>query len=385
MRLSGISLNNLRRRKGKMVFLTLGLFIGVATVVTMFSITQAMKADTERKLDQYGANIVITPKSNDLALVYGDIAIPGVTYDVKELKQEDADAILTIKNKENIATVAPKLLGAADVEGKQVLLVGVNFPSEIRLKRWWDIQGREPEGPNDVLLGHLAAEKLRKSSGDSINIGETEYTVAGVLKEIGSQDDSLIYGDLRTVQRNLGKEGKLSLIEVSALCSTCPIEEIVSQITEKLPGAKVSALRQAVMAREQTIEQLGNFSLAVSVVVLLIGALIVLTTMMSSVNERTREIGIFRAIGFRKSHVMTIILFEALAVSSLGGLLGWIGGMLASSLIAPRLAQLTVGVQWDPLLGIAAIVLAIFVGIGGSVYPAVRASNLDPAEALRSI
>ena len=385
MRLSSISLNNLRRRKAKMAFLTLGLLIGVTTMVTMFSITAAMKTDTERKLDQYGANIVITPKSNDLSLVYGGIAVSGVSYDVQQLSQEDADSILTIKNKENISTVAPKLLGAAEINGSQALLVGVDFPHEMRLKKWWEIQGQEPKNPNDVLLGGLAAEKFNKAPGDNIKIDGRHFVVAGVLKETGSQEDSVIYGDLGTVQTMLGKPGKLSMIEVAALCSTCPIEEIVNQISAKLPNAKVSALRQAVKAREETIDQLSNFSLAVSVVVFFVAALIVLTTMMSSVNERTREIGIFRAIGFRKTHVMTIILIEALVVSALGGVLGWVGGTVISGVVAPRLAQLSVGVQWDPVLGGIAIALALVVGIGSTIYPAIRASNLDPAEALRFI
>lgn len=368
-----------------MAFLTLGLFIGVATMVTMFSITSAMKADTERKLDEYGANIVITPKANDLSLTYGGIAVSGVVYDVKELSHEDAAAIRTIKNNENISTVAPKLLGAVLVDNHQMLLVGVDFPQELRLKNWWEITGQQPQGNTEVLLGHLAAQKLNKSSGDTLRIGDNVFSVAGVIEETGSQEDALVYADLRATQNLLEKPGKVSMIEVSALCSTCPIEEIVAQISGALPGAKVSALRQAVMAREQTVDQLSNFSLALSVVVLFVGALIVLNTMMSSINERTREIGIFRAIGFRKMHVMTIILLEALAVSLLGGVLGWLGGTLIAAVVAPRVAQLSVAVSWDLGLGAAAVALAILVGITSSIYPAIRASNLDPAEALRFI
>jgi putative ABC transport system permease protein len=385
MRLSSISVNNLRRRKGKMAFLTIGLLIGIATMVTMFSITEAMKADTERKLDQYGANIVITPKANDLALVYGGIAVSGVSYDVKELNEEDAEKIRTIPNAENISTLAPKLLGASTIDGQQFLLVGVDFKQEMLLKKWWEIEGQEPKISSDIVLGYLAAEKLNKWAGDTIEINGQQFKVAGTIQETGSQEDALVYADLGAVQELLGKPGKLSMIEVSALCSTCPIEDIVMQIGEKLPGAKVSALKQAVKAREQTVEQLGNFSLAISVVVLLVAALIVLTTMMSSVNERTREIGIFRAVGFRKIHVMIIILTEALLVSSFGGLLGWLIGTLASGAVAPHLAQLTIGVQWNPLLGGIAVALAIVVGVGSTIYPAVRASNLDPAEALRFI
>ena len=385
MRLSTISINNLRRRKGKMAFLTLGLLIGVATMVTMFSITSAMKADTERKLDEYGANIVITPKANDLALTYGGIAVAGVAYDVKELSQKDVATIRTIKNSENLSAVAPKLFGAALVEGNQVLVVGVDFSQEMRLKKWWEVQGQVPTDPSDVLLGHLAAQKLQKSPGDPLRIGDADFSVAGVLDETGSQEDSLVYADLGATQRLLGKPGKVSMVEVAALCTSCPIEEIVAQISEVLPDARVSALQQAVKAREQTVEQLSNFSLAVSVVVLFVGALVVLNTMMSSINERTREIGIFRAIGFRKVHVMSIILLEALVVSALAGVLGWVGGTLIGAFAAPRLAQLSVGVSWDPGLGIAAVALAIVVGMVSSVYPAARASNLDPAEALRFI
>jgi len=114
MRLSTIALNNLRRRRGKAVLLVLGLAVGVATVVSMLAITQALKADTERKIDQFGANILVVPRSDDLALSYGGVAV-GVSSAVQELSADDAAAIRTIKNAENVSTVAPKLLGAVEV------------------------------------------------------------------------------------------------------------------------------------------------------------------------------------------------------------------------------------------------------------------------------
>ena len=152
-----------------------------------------------------------------------------------------------------------------------------------------------------------------------------------------------------------------------------------------MPDARITALAQAVRGRQQTVDQLTSFSVAVSAVVLLIGALVVLTTMMSSVNERTREIGIFRAIGFRRSHVARVILTEAFVVSLLGGILGWLIGMLASQALGPAVAQLSVPVRWDPLLAAGAVGLSIAVGMAASAYPAMRAANLDPAEALRFI
>jgi putative ABC transport system permease protein len=145
------------------------------------------------------------------------------------------------------------------------------------------------------------------------------------------------------------------------------------------------ALAQAVKSREQTVEQLTNFSLALAGVVLLIGGLVVLTTMMSSVTERTREIGVFRAVGFRKIHIVRILLVEALLLSGLAGLVGWLIGTAGSGTVASAVAKLQVSVIWDPMLGLGAIGLALLVGLAGSIYPALRASSLDPAEALRSI
>ena len=384
MRLSTIALNNLRRRRGKAVLLVLGLAVGVATVVSMLAITQALKADTERKIDQFGANILVVPRSDDLALSYGGVAV-GVSSAVQELSADDAVAVRTIKNAENISTVAPKLLGAVEVAQTRVLLVGVDFEQELRLKRWWSFEGKEPQGPDQLIVGQEAAHRLKVGPGSNLEILGRQFTVAAVLNPLGSQEDGLIYANLGAVQGLLGKPGRISLIEVSALCSTCPIDQIVEQIGEKLPGAKVTALAQVMKSREQTIDQLGNFSLAVSGLVLLVGGLVVLTTMMSSVNERTREIGIFRAVGFRKSHVVRIVLMEALLLSLLSGLVGWAVGTAGSSLVASQVAKLEVSVSWDPLLAAAALGLALLVGFAGSIYPALRASSLDPAEALRSI
>ena len=385
MRLTDISLNNLQRRKSKMLFLVLGLLIGVATVVTLVSVTRAMHTDIQDKIDKFGANIVVTPKADDLALTYGGVTVSSAAYDVKELHTDDAAKIQQIPLRANIANVAPKLVGAVDVGGSRVLLVGVDFPSELRLKKWWEIVGQDPAAQDDVLLGYNAASRLSAMPGNTVTINGRPFKVTGTLQELGSSEDDAIFADLGAAQQVLGKPNAVSLIEVSALCKACPVEDIVQEISMQLPDARVSALAQAVKSRQQTVDQLTSFSLAISLVVLLIGGLVVLTTMMSAVNERTREIGIFRAIGFRRTHIARVILFEALLVSLLGGVLGWLLGMLASTVLGPRVAQLSVGVEWNPLLALGAVALAVAIGLAGSIYPAIRAANLDPAEALRFI
>ncbi len=133
------------------------------------------------------------------------------------------------------------------------------------------------------------------------------------------------------------------------------------------------------------LEQFRIFSLGIAGVVLCIGALMVFVTMMGAVNERTREIGIFRALGFRRGHVVALVQIEAAAVSLLAGLLGFVGGLGASWIILPFLAEEHAALIFNPLLGAGAVFLAITVGCLASIYPALHASRLDPTEALRAL
>src|SRR5262249_23118559 len=154
-----------------------------------------------------------------------------------------------------------------EVEGQQALLAGVDFESELELKRWWHIVGDEPKGNGDLLVGNEVARALRvigpsaemssvmpgmpgmrshraadsthfKLLRDRLASRGHEHRVAGVLAPTGGPEDRMIFGSLADVQSLVGKPDQLSLIEVSALCKDCPIGDIVAQISEKLPHAK---------------------------------------------------------------------------------------------------------------------------------------------------
>jgi putative ABC transport system permease protein len=386
MQLHNISINNLRRRKSKMAFLTVGLMVGIATIVTLVTLTRSMSRDIERKMEEFGANILITPQSQNLAMNYGGISLGGVTFDQREIREADLARITTIPNSKNISAVSPKVLGGVRIGDRDVLMVGVLFERELRMKQWWKVFGAEPAGERELLLGSDAAKVLNVMPGDSLAITGEQFKVAGVLDQTGSQDDSLVFATLPTAQRLLGKVGKISLVEVAALCSGCPIGDMVNQMAEKLPDARVSAIQQVVESRLHALDQFRRFSYAMAAVVAFIGALIVFVTMMGSVAERTTEIGVFRAIGFRKSHIMRIILLEALLVSLLAGVLGYGAGMGVAKMALPFMAE---GKQallvWDWFIAGGAIALAVVVGLLASLYPAVQASRMDPTEALRSL
>ncbi len=386
MKLQDISLNNLRRRKAKMIFLVLGLVIAVSTVVTLITVSAMMNADIATKLDEFGANILIVPKSDDLSLTYGGMSISGVSFDVRDLDENDARLIRTIKNKDNISIIAPKLLNAAKVQKKDVLVVGVDFDAEVRLKKWWTLVGKKPTEPTDALIGSEAKSKLQLGLYQTFEVNGTAFKVAGVLEPTGSQDDGIIFIHLNEAQKLFGKEKQLSLIELAALCYDCPIEEIVRQTSEKLPGARVMAIRQTIESKMEAMHRFEHFSLGISIVMLFVGALIVFTNMTASVNERTREIGVFRAIGFRQTHIMRIILTEAFVTSFVAGVAGYFVGFGISKIVTPMLAMgggLAITVNYL-LLGFS-IALAVVVGLASSIYPAFKASRLDPTVALRAL
>ena len=385
MRLTDVTLRNLRRRLGRKLLLLAGLTIGVATVVALMAITTTMQADVATKLDEYGANILVVPKANDLSLSYGGVTVASAAYDVGELSLADLDRIKTIKNARNISVVAPKLLGAIPVSGRSVLVAGVRFDDELRLKQWWDMEGQEPSAPTEALVGLRLARVLDLRPGDSVDIQGHSFRIAGILTENGSQDDDILFIDLAAAQQVMGKPASVSLVEVAALCTECPVEDMVEQIAGVLPQARVTALRQAVTLRMETVGQLSRFALAVSAVVLAIGTLVVLTTMLGAVAERRQEIGLFRALGFRQRHVMRIILGEASLISLAGGVLGWLLGMGTAVTLAPRLVDLSVPVAWNGWLALGAVAGAVLIGLLGSLYPAVAAARLDPTTALRSL
>jgi putative ABC transport system permease protein len=385
MTLKTISIKNLLRRKGKAGFILAGLVIGVSTVVGIMTFVDAMANDINNKLEKYGANILIVPKTENLALSYGGLALGGVSFEMKEIQERELARVKTIKNARNVAALGPLVLGVVSIDSHKVLMAGVDFKAAEILKPWWHIQGAVPE-ENEVILGAEAARILNLSIGNKITIKDKKLVVSGVLQPTGSQDDQLIFTRLVTAQTIFNKSGKISMAEVAALCKDCPIDSMVKQISDVLPGAKVMAIQQVVKSRMETLAQFKKFSYGISGVILLIGSLVVLVTMMGSVRERTDEIGIFRAIGFRKGHIMKIIFMEASIVSGMAGIIGYFMGFGAARAALFIFTENHPGdVPFRFELAVGAVVTALMLGLISSAYPAFMASRLDPNEALRSL
>ncbi len=385
MRLEHIVLHNLRRRKGRAIFLVIGLLIGVATVVTLLSLTDAMGQRAQHELENFGANIIISPRSDALALNYGGIQLAGVNLVAKELEQSSLANIDDIPNRRNVATIAPKVLGAVEVDGQRIMLMGVDPAAEFKIKRWWSIAGRPVEQGHELLVGAAVAKRFNLNMGDTLKVNGQDFTVVGLLAKTGSQDDQLLIAPLDVAQATLGKPGQVSMVEIAALCHDCPVDDMVNQLQTVLPGTDVQAVQQVVKTRMHALGQFRLFAWGVAVTVVIIGALLVFVTMMGAISERTREIGIFRAIGYRRRHVLHLVLMEATIVSALAGVLGYLTGVAATLVALPLLDGGKASWQWNPTLAVAAVFAAIFVGLLASLQPAFRASRLEPSEALRAL
>jgi len=394
-----IALDHLKRRKIKTTFLMVGLLIGVATVVALMSIIQAMRLELGNELDKFGPNIVITPRFQGQEMYYGSSLVTNVAFDVRPLTESDLIKIRSIPDRESINIISPKLVGAVTLNDRQAILVGVENKNEFRMKPWISLQSLTGTTPgeemtdlslldipeNGLILGVKAAKLFESEVGDTMSVNGEDFIVIGILEEFGTEEDGLVYANLSVVQKLLGRAGIYSMIEVSGFCNFCPIEDMASQMTTVLPNGRVTALRQAALVREETINRFATFGYIFSALALVVAMLFVVITMLSSVNERTHEIGIFRAIGFKRFHIIKIIIFEAFFVSLFAGLIGFFTGTGIAKIAGTYLAQMQVSIPWNVALLLPAISISIGLAVLSSLYPALKAASLDPMEALRSI
>ena len=385
MTLTDITLLNLRRRKARAAFVLAGLAIGVAAVVALVSLFRSMSQGIQHGMEKYGANIMVVPRTDTLPLTYAGMDLGGVSFRVEEIRQEDVDRIRTIPSAKDLAAVGPLLLGSVDAGGKPAVLAGFDLTTVDVLKPWWRVEGRLP-GSAEVMLGAVAARLLKAAPGDRLRIGDSSYPVTGILAETGSQDDNLVISSLETARAILGRPGAVSMVEVAAHCAACPIEAMMAEIERVLPTARVTAIKQVVASRMAAMEQFEGFLMGVSGILLFVGSLIVFVTVTASVRERTAEIGVFRAIGFRRSAIMGVILGEAAIISALAGVAGYTVGMGGARLLAPLfLGGAPAAWEFDPVLPFAAVTLSIALGLLASLVPAIQAARLDPTTALRTL
>jgi putative ABC transport system permease protein len=248
---------------------------------------------------------------------------------------------------------------------------------------WWKFRGSTPGNGGEVLLGSEAAAILDKGPGGTVSSGRRTFRVSGVLAPTGEKEDAMVIGDLRAVQELAGSPKAVSYIEVAAHCKDCPVDEIVAEISGAVPGAKVTAIRQVVESRREAVDQFRKLGVGVTAIVLAIAGLVVFVTVMGNVQERTREIGVLRAVGFRQRAILSLLFWETGWIAFLSSACGVAAGVSVSLLWAPLFG--VEGAGFSPVIAATGLAAGTALGLLGSVPPARKAAALCPTEAIRSL
>lgn len=387
MNILTIPFRNARRKWARTLLLLAVFSLGVASITALLHVSEMVGDSLEKKLTAFGANILVYPKADTVNVSYGGFSLGDMLVDVKYLdEQETAAKIRSIKNSGNVAAVAPKLVAMREIDGVPIGVVGVRFADELGIKGYWAVNGAYPQAKEDVLLGSSVANRLGLEQGDTVPALGPDAVVSGVLHPTGSDDDNVILADLGFVQEMTGQPGAVSFVEVAALCSGCPIEEITSQIQKALPGVAVSAVKSVVKQRMYSVNFVKQLVLAVSVVILLTACSMVGLSMLSSVSERKREIGVLRSLGYSRGNVFGIFCFEAVAIGVIAGIVGYAGGGLIADKVARTLDMIEGGgAVFDPARLALTCGLVVLLCVVSAAYPAFKASRVEPAEALISL
>ena len=373
---------NLSRRKGRSIISSIGLILAIAVIVSTFTVSAAMQIQVGNEIDKYGPNIVVTPNTQSINVPYGNIIMGNVT-----IPEESIDKILTIPNKANINVLSPKLYNQIPYGNSTILLVGVFPGSELKLKKWWNVTGSLPQNDTyEILVGSVLKTSLSLQVGSAFQIGNSSFMITGVLDETGSVDDYSMFLPIHVAQLLLNLEGRVSEIDVGALCNTCPVELLAQQIMDAVPDVKAMPVKQAVETRMQAVQQTANFSLLLASIILVVGVAGVTNTMLASVHERIKEIGVFMSLGADNVHLYKMFFSESIILGLVGGLAGTLIGVLSSLILGPLLINTPISLAELPLFVIPlAIGLSVSASVIASLYPTWRASKIDPVKALKAV
>jgi len=382
MRTIDIVFSNFSRRKGRLIFSSSALIFATALMISVLVIANSMQNQIGKEVDKYGANIVVTPSSKSLEVPYGTILLGRTT-----IPERLAEGILTIPNSRNIRVVSPKLYGQIVSGNNTILIAGIMPKNELALKVWWNVMGSLPrDEAEEIMLGAEVVNALKKGVGSTISIKGLALRVVGILEATGSVDDYTLFAPLHVAQRLLEQPAVVSVIDVSALCNDCPVEEISRQIEDVIPGVKATPVKQAVETRMIAVEQTASFSFVIATIVLAVGCASVMNAMLSTVHDQTREIGVLMSLGADSWDLYALFLLESTIVGLLGAAIGLALGLASAWVVGSAMMKLEVDLAGIPILPIVASYLAsVGCCIAASLYPARAASRVDPVQALRSL
>lgn len=359
-------LKNLLGRKTRSLLTIVGIGIGIAAMVALGAIADGLEA---------GYRAMLTGSQGDLIVTQADAAdISAAAVDEKVGQQLQALP--------EVADVTGMLQSIVTAEGARYFMLFGYDPQGFAIEHFKIVEGEGLSDSKQVIIGKIAAENFKKGVGDSLKLFGSAFRIVGIYETGDGLEEGGGVVSLSDAQVLFSKPHQVALYTLR-LKPGADVEELRRKIERRIPDVITSQSDQVANTQE-TIQMVRGFAWGIAFIAILIGAVGMMNTVLMSVFERTREIGVLRSLGWRKGRVLGLIVGESLALSLIGGLAGTALGVAAVRALgsSPATGGLLQG-RFSPGLFIQALVVALVLGALGGFYPAWRASQLTPLEALR--
>ncbi len=359
-------LKNLLRRKTRTFLTLLGIAIGVAAVVALGGFAEGFINAYSTILTSSGADVIVT--QSDAA----DILFSAVDDSVGS----------QIGAMPGVKAVSGVLMGMVTTPDVPYFIVLGLDPKEFGMRHFKVVEGQPIAGARQMILGRIAQRNFHKKIGDYYKVQDVSFKIVGVYETGQNVEENGAVISLKDAQEIFKKPNQVAYYQIQ-IQRPEQVPIVMNQVERRFP--KLTASRSAnYMDNQAETMMLRAMGWFIGLLAVLAGGLGMMNTMLMSVFERTREIGVLRALGWRNRRVLQMILGEAFILSVLGGLLGNALGvaMIYGVNQVPALMWM-MDQAYSPTLFMQAMFVALFLGAMGGVYPAWRASRLQPIEAMR--
>ncbi|HET7737823.1 MAG TPA: ABC transporter permease [Tepidiformaceae bacterium] len=362
-------LKNLLRQPVRAGLTLLGISIGITTVVALGVITAGLEATAADVVTSGGADFMVAQRGT------ADLSFSTVS-------ESEIDLLEAV---DGVDDARGALFHIIRVGSNPFFLFVGKEMTELAAVPPPLVSGSPPDptDPRQVLLGVNAAEELGVAPGDPVTLAGRDFVVVGVYATGGLWEDGGAYGALAVVQEMASKPGTVTVIHIFVEPGVDPIA-VADRIDADFPTLTTILGIEDYGEVDQGFKLLGAVELAISILAVGIGAIGVTNTMVMSVFERTREIGILRAIGWSGSRVFRMILGESIVLCVAAALVGSLAGIGATRLVlfVPEISGL-LEPRYTADIFVRALIVSVGVALTGAIYPALRAVRLTPMEALR--
>ncbi len=369
-------LRNMGRRKLRTGLTLFGIVIGIFALTVMGSMSEYFNTLIDNAIKQAGTNIAVSPKGGD----YQSVLTPN---DQKRIERVQGVRYVVPAALDTLGELQAVNLGTPDiVYGAPPELFRYELPTASLARGRWLQKGDEYQ----TVIGSKIASEKKAELGSKITYRDHDFAVVGILNPTQSSPDSFVLVPLDTLRRLLKSPDLIMSLSVVPQ-NPEEVDSLAQRIATAVDSVQVTTPKEAIAQARQGMAVFNAILLSGALLAVLVGGLAVVNTMIMSISERTREIGLKKAIGASDFDIIKEYVTEATLIGLFGGLIGFLLGSGLASLLNSTISQSLGGINLftvTPRLAISSILFAIVLGAGAGLYPAWKAARLDPVKALRS-